>query len=113
MSSNTNFQLVVTFHEGPESASSREGLDLVIAAMSMDVTVAVVFMREGLALCDRNHTFAHAMKRLPMLEDIFDADALFAQGESLPAAPALENLRLINELQYDEILARSKHHLHF
>ena len=113
MSSNTNFQLVVTFHQGPESASSREGLDVVIAAMSMDISVAVVFTGNGLAMCDSNHDFANAVKRLPILEDIFDAEALFALSDSLPTAPALEALKLINESEYDEFLARSKHHLHF
>ena len=98
MSSNTNFQLVVTFHEGPESASSREGLDLVIAAMSMDVTVAVVFMREGLALCRSKSYFCfHAIEALTHARGLFfEPDALcLRKAESLPAAPALENLRLI------------------
>jgi len=113
MSNNFKLHATATFRQGPEHASSREGLDFVIAALSMDLAVAVVFEQNGVALCDADHPFASAVKRLPMLEDIFDAEHIYIYSQAIPCNCVLESVQLINKTQRDEVIASSKHQLTF
>ena len=113
MSNNFNHHLAVLFTHSPALATSREGLDLIIAALSIDLSVAVIFEQDGTALCDKEHPFAQTMKRLPMLEDIFDAESLFFVGQQLPAQCALNSVQLIDTVKRDAILANAKHQLTF
>ena len=102
-----------TIRSGADTSSAREAVDMIIAALSMDIAVAVVFEPSAVEILNLESEYSDRYKKLPMLEDIFDLDTAFLLNLQPPEQSALEDIKTITDHELEQLHSNSKHHICF
>lgn len=113
MSSNFNYDVLFVIQSGPELSSARHGIDMMISALSMDLPIALVLQGNGVNCIDANSSFKACVKKLPMLEDIFDLEDIFIADAELPDSTTLSTCKIIDDHQFDTLRQNAKHLITF
>lgn len=111
--------LAFLFNQRPLHASARQGLDMLMMAISLDQPSVAIYLGEAVwQLAEPTNPKFDPLKKIQMLPDLFDFEAFYVCADSLEQAGLkVEELRvpvrLIQQQEIATLVANSQHCIRF
>jgi len=113
---NSGDSISFIYNQQPLHPSARQGLDMLLMAVSLELPSAAVFLGEGIWQLAAPQTELDPLKKMTMLPDIFDFESFYTTADTLQQAGLeLEQLRLpvtvLTAVELDQLLSHDSKHV--
>lgn len=104
------------YNQQPLHPSARQGLDMLLMAVSLELPSAAVFLGEGIWQLAAPQTELDPLKKMTMLPDIFDFESFYTTADTLKQAGLKpEQLRLpvtvLTAVELEQLLSHDSKHV--
>lgn len=110
--------LMFRFSTPPQHASARQGLDMLLMAVSLEQQCVAIYSDAAIAQLITPVSDPDGLRKLPMLSDIFDFESFYVEAESFAqteysASDFRVPVKLVSKTELIELQQQAKHIIKF